>query len=77
MAWETRKVYGIPPSPRGYHSMVLHDGRLFLFGGFDGKRFYDEIYVLDLSSSAYLPQITNFSIDTALDTATTPPNKST
>lgn len=63
MTWETRKVYGQDPSPRGYHTVVLHDSRLFLYGGYDGKKFYNEIAILDLSASAYLPQITKFTID--------------
>lgn len=60
MAWESRKVYGQAPAPRGYHTMLLHDSRLFMFGGYDGKTFYNEVYILDLSASAYLPQITNY-----------------
>jgi hypothetical protein len=36
MLWDHRKVYGLPPSGRGYHGAVLHDSRLFITGGFDG-----------------------------------------
>src|SRR4051812_49419765 len=36
MQWDRRKVYGLPPSGRGYHGAVLHDSRLFIIGGFDG-----------------------------------------
>ena len=36
MQWDKRKVYGTPPSGRGYHGTVLHDSRLFVIGGFDG-----------------------------------------
>lgn len=63
MNWETRKVYGIAPCPRGYHTTILFDSRLFLFGGYDGKSVYDDVYILDLSACAYLPQITSFNID--------------
>jgi hypothetical protein len=65
MAWEVRKIYGNAPSNRGYHTMLLYDSRLFMFGGYDGKKFFNDLYVLELSSCAYLPQITNFSIDTS------------
>jgi Galactose oxidase, central domain/Kelch motif len=36
MQWDRRKVYGLPPSGRGYHGTALHDSRLFVLGGFDG-----------------------------------------
>lgn len=36
MQWDKRKVYGMPPTGRGYHGAVLHDSRLFVIGGFDG-----------------------------------------
>lgn len=63
MQWEARKVYGAPPSGRGYHSAVLYDSRLFVFGGYDGHSVFEDVYILDLSACAYLPQITNFRID--------------
>ena len=62
MDWESRRVYGTPPSGRGYHTAVLYDSRLFVFGGYDGHSVFDDIYVLDLSACAYLPQITNFQL---------------
>ncbi|KAI9305180.1 hypothetical protein BJ944DRAFT_162201 [Cunninghamella echinulata] len=63
MSWETRKIYGTPPLARGYHTAVLHDSRLFILGGYDGSNVFDDLYSLELSSCAYLPQITNFDID--------------
>ena len=36
MQWDKRKVYGQPPTGRGYHGAVLHDSRVFVIGGFDG-----------------------------------------
>ncbi|KAG4095658.1 galactose oxidase [Neocallimastix lanati (nom. inval.)] len=62
LRWEVRKVYGERPSSRGYHSAVLSDSRIFLYGGYDGHKVFSDMYVLDLSSSAYLPQITKFEI---------------
>ncbi len=62
-SWETRKVYGIPPAGRGYHASLLYDSRLFMFGGYDGQTVFDDIYILDLSTCAYLPQITDFQVN--------------
>ncbi|CAG8504081.1 3471_t:CDS:2 [Paraglomus occultum] len=66
MEWESRKVYGVPPSSRGYHTAVLHDSRLFIFGGYDGHHVFDDVYVVDLAACAYLPQITTFQLPTDL-----------
>ncbi|KAF7728240.1 hypothetical protein EC973_006521 [Apophysomyces ossiformis] len=63
MSWESRKIYGKGPSPRGYHTAVLYDSRLFILGGYDGRTVFEDIYMLELSACAYLPQITNFEID--------------
>jgi Rab9 effector protein with kelch motifs len=63
MNWEFRKVHGNPPSGRGYHTAILYDSRLFLFGGYDGHTVFDEVYILDLSTCAYLPQIVDFEIE--------------
>ncbi|KAI0244378.1 hypothetical protein L0F63_003636, partial [Massospora cicadina] len=52
--WEPRKAFGNAPLPRGYHTTILHDSRLFLWGGYDGSQFFDAMYVLDLSASSYL-----------------------
>ncbi|KAI9267932.1 hypothetical protein BDA99DRAFT_435672 [Phascolomyces articulosus] len=63
MSWETRKVWGAAPSPRGYHVAVLHDSRLVILGGFDGKTVFDQIYILELAACAYLTQITKFELE--------------
>ncbi|KAI7906957.1 uncharacterized protein BX663DRAFT_465276 [Cokeromyces recurvatus] len=63
MNWETKIIYGQAPSPRGYHTSVLHDSRIILFAGYDGSVFLNDIHILDLSSYSYLPQITNFTIN--------------
>ncbi|CAG8556945.1 151_t:CDS:2, partial [Diversispora eburnea] len=59
---EPRSVFGTPPSGRGYHTTVLYDSRLFVFGGYDGHSVFDDVYILDLSACAYLPQIINFKL---------------
>ena len=65
-SWETRKVFGIPPAGRGYHASLLYDSRLFMFGGYDGQTVFDDIYILDLSTCAYLPQITDFQVNSVI-----------
>ncbi|KAI9105532.1 hypothetical protein DFS34DRAFT_16521 [Phlyctochytrium arcticum] len=63
MNWETRTVYGKErPEGRGYHTTCLVDSRLWMFGGYDGARVYGDLWALELSASAYLPQITAFEV---------------
>jgi hypothetical protein len=56
-------VYGKPPSSRGYHSAIVTDSRLFIFGGFNGRDNFEDVYVLDLAGAAYLPQVMSFEIE--------------
>jgi hypothetical protein len=63
MVWDKRKIYGIPPKPRGYHGAVLHDSRLIVVGGFDGGEVFGDVQVLELAVHAYYSQISHFSID--------------
>ncbi|KAJ1894837.1 hypothetical protein LPJ66_004947 [Kickxella alabastrina] len=62
LRWETRMIYGSAPIPRGYHACALHDGRLFLHGGYNGQEVFDDLYTLELSSYSYLPQVPEFVI---------------
>lgn len=62
LQWEPRTVKGQPPPRIGYHTTTLHDSRLIVIGGFDGRHVFDQVWCLELASSAYLPQVTNFSI---------------
>ncbi|RPB02655.1 galactose oxidase [Choiromyces venosus 120613-1] len=63
MQWDKRKVYGMPPSGRGYHGAVLHDSRLFVIGGFDGHDVFNDTYILELAVSSYYSQISHFTIE--------------
>lgn len=67
LQYEPRPTRGIPPSARGYHAATLADGLLWIFGGYDGRVAYDDVHMLDLASSAYLSQVTGFSIDVVSD----------
>jgi hypothetical protein len=62
LQFEDRPVLGKLPPARGYHSVVLSDSRLWLFGGFDGHIVFDDLWILDLAGLAYLPQVTSFGI---------------
>ncbi|KAF3180967.1 hypothetical protein TWF751_010180 [Orbilia oligospora] len=63
MQWDKRKVYGLPPTGRGYHGAALHDSRLFVIGGFDGHSVFNETYILELAISSYYSQISHFNIE--------------
>ncbi|KAL7269773.1 hypothetical protein RUND412_007549 [Rhizina undulata] len=63
MQWDKRKVFGIPPSGRGYHGAVLYDSRLFVIGGFDGSLVFNDTYILELAVSSYYSQISHFTIE--------------
>lgn len=63
MTWDKRKVYGLPPSGRGYHGTVLHDSRLLVIGGFDGSEVFGDVWILELAVHAYYSQISHFTIE--------------
>lgn len=63
MSWDKRRVYGLPPSGRGYHGTVLHDSRLLMIGGFDGTEVFGDVWILELAVHAYYSQISHFTIE--------------
>ncbi|WVO16085.1 hypothetical protein L204_103751 [Cryptococcus depauperatus] len=63
LEWETKIPQGVHPPGRGYHVALLHDARIFISGGYNGDTVFDDFWVLDLSASAYLPQVTTFEVD--------------
>ncbi|KAI0405785.1 hypothetical protein F4802DRAFT_606575 [Xylaria palmicola] len=63
MTWDKRRVYGLPPSGRGYHGTVLYDSRLLMIGGFDGAEVFSDVWTLELAVHAYYSQISHFTID--------------
>jgi len=52
---QSRGVTGAAPSARAYHSALLHDLRIFLIGGYDGKKCYGDTHCLDLGVYSYIP----------------------
>lgn len=63
LTYEHRTIAGRAPSARGYHTSLLADSRLFVFGGFNGSEVYDDVHMLELAGAAYLPQVTSFKIE--------------
>ncbi|KAJ1970174.1 hypothetical protein IWQ62_000143 [Dispira parvispora] len=49
--WEMIQISpdsGPQPPKRAYHSSCIVDHQLYIFGGFDGSQFFDDLWVLDL-----------------------------
>ncbi|WWD06222.1 hypothetical protein V865_004308 [Kwoniella europaea PYCC6329] len=63
LQWETKSPKGVIPPGRGYHVALLHDARIFISGGYNGESVFDDLWTLDLSAGAYLPQVTTFEVD--------------
>jgi N-acetylneuraminic acid mutarotase len=63
MTWDRRRVYGLPPSGRGYHGTVLYDSRLLVIGGFDGSEVFGDVWILELAVHSYYSQISHFTIE--------------
>ncbi|KAJ1327791.1 Rab9 effector protein [Microdochium nivale] len=63
MTWDKRRIYGLPPSGRGYHGTVLYDSRLIMIGGFDGSEVFGDVWILELAVHSYYSQISHFTIE--------------
>ena len=52
--WEQIKAgHGAPaPAPRCAHTCVVHGSSLFVFGGYDGRRYFDDCFELALQKPA-------------------------
>jgi hypothetical protein len=48
--WTELQCTGSIPSPRSFHAAVLVDGVVYVFGGFTGKAYLDDLIALQLSS---------------------------
>jgi len=62
LQWELKAPRGIAPSGRGYHVALLYDARIFISGGYNGISVFDDLWVLDLSAGAYLPQVVSLPV---------------
>jgi len=48
--WYSPQITGEMPSPRGYSTALLYDNsKIFLVGGYDGKRCYHDVNALELN----------------------------
>jgi len=63
LQYEKRTIHGKAPSGRGHHATVVADSRLFVIGGANGQGAFEDVYILDLAAAAYLPQVTNFTMN--------------
>ncbi|KAH8797177.1 galactose oxidase [Flagelloscypha sp. PMI_526] len=66
LQYETRRIAGKFPSPRGYHASVLCDRRMWIIGGYQGAIAYDDVWCLDLASNGYLPDVISFTVGMGL-----------
>jgi hypothetical protein len=48
--WTELQCTGSIPSPRSNHAAVLVDDIMYVFGGWSGETFLDDLYALQLSS---------------------------
>jgi hypothetical protein len=51
LRWVRVAASGCPPSPRYGHSAAVHERWLYVFGGRDDKRRFDDLYVYDMGKS--------------------------
>ncbi|KAH8739891.1 hypothetical protein FG386_001708 [Cryptosporidium ryanae] len=49
--WSIPQIMGIPPSPRAAHTCDHLSGRLFLFGGWNGREALNDFYVLYINQT--------------------------
>jgi hypothetical protein len=57
LQWESKTPKGVLPAGRGYHIAILHDARILIFGGYNGVTIFNDLWTLELSAAAYLPQV--------------------
>ena len=51
MTWKRATATGEPPSPRRAHSAVFSNGKLYIFGGGDGKKALNDLHSLTIGES--------------------------
>eukprot|EP00922_Rhytidocystis_sp_ex-Travisia-forbesii_P002760 GHVS01004069.1.p1 GENE.GHVS01004069.1~~GHVS01004069.1.p1 ORF type:complete len:974 (+),score=186.72 GHVS01004069.1:39-2960(+) len=53
-SWERPSVSGVAPSPRACHSLSRVGRKLYMFGGYDGSKCFQEVEVLDLDTMCWI-----------------------
>ncbi|EOD19314.1 hypothetical protein EMIHUDRAFT_458743 [Emiliania huxleyi CCMP1516] len=51
--WAPVRTSGVPPSPRGGHTAVVHGDRIYTFGGKSGRSPFNDLCCLDLTSGVW------------------------
>lgn len=52
LVWSQPEISGTPPCPRAAHACCSIGSRMYLFGGNDGQRLYDDLHVLELDEQS-------------------------
>lgn len=53
--WVKVAATGTPPSPRSGHTAVLHEATMFVFGGFDGAKCYNDLFSFNINTNVFSP----------------------
>ena len=54
--WDLPTISGTPPSPRACHTLtrVVGEDKLYMFGGYDGAKCFNDVDLLDLRSMSWI-----------------------
>jgi hypothetical protein len=64
MQWTVATTQGTPPEPRAGHSCVLYGGEhLYIFGGGNDERIFNDLYSLDINSLTWKKEIVKGNIE--------------
>jgi N-acetylneuraminic acid mutarotase len=50
MTWTRHKGEGDAPTARSGHSAVAYGNHLYIFGGYDSRKYYNDVHVLDVGT---------------------------
>jgi N-acetylneuraminic acid mutarotase len=51
--WKTITPSGKQPAKRTSHSAVIHNGKMYVFGGFSGEEYLNDLFELDLETETW------------------------
>eukprot|EP01113_Clastostelium_recurvatum_P011150 TRINITY_DN15627_c0_g1_i1.p1 TRINITY_DN15627_c0_g1~~TRINITY_DN15627_c0_g1_i1.p1 ORF type:complete len:606 (+),score=137.56 TRINITY_DN15627_c0_g1_i1:174-1991(+) len=63
--WTRPPASGLFPSPRGAHSSTLIESKMFVFGGFDGSKLLNDLYVYSSDSMRWSKAVVTGSVPSA------------